>query len=228
MRETVRFVGCIQSTVVSKMADGWYVAVAVETDDILVRMDSLGAVGVDLGVKALATLSNGDTIVGAKATKKFAKKLRRLNKALSRKKKGSANSKKAKTKLSKLHKKIGDARADVLHKLTHKLATQFDVIGIENLNVKGMVANRCLAKAVSDRGFFDFRTKLDYKCKMTKAEVVVVDRFFPSTRTCSECGQLHDMPLSKRTMDCECGNVMDRDVNAAINLKKMALLKIAA
>lgn len=223
MREEVRFVGCIQSTTVSRMADGWYIAVLVETEDKLQRKEDNGAVGVDFGVKTLAVLSDGTVVEGPKSQKKFLKRLKRLNKSLSRKKKNSANFKKAKAKLSKLHKRIADVREDSLHKLSHKLVTEFNVIGIENLNVNGMVKNRCLARAVSDQGFAKLRNMIEYKAAMTGATVVIVDRWFPSSKTCHVCGTIHDIKLSDRVMNCDCGNVLDRDFNAAINLKNYAV-----
>ena len=223
MREEVRFSGCIQATTVSKMADGWYISVLVETEDRLQAKNDKGAVGVDLGVKTLAVLSDGVEINGPKSQKKLLKRLRRLNKSLSRKKKGSANFKKAKTKLSKLHKRIADIREDALHKLSHKLATEYSVIGIEDLNIKGMVKNRCLARAVSDQGFGKLRTMIEYKAAMTCSTVVVVDRWFPSSKTCHACGTIHELKLSDRTINCACGNVLNRDLNAAINLRNYAV-----
>ena len=147
----------------------------------------------------------------------------RLSRSLSRKKKGSSNRAKAKTKLAKLHKRIADIRGDALHKLTHRLATEFDTIAIEDLNVKGMVRNSHLARSVSDAGFGEFRRQLEYKAAMTGASVFIVDRFYPSSKTCSTCGEIHDLKLSNRVMVCGCGNVMDRDLNAAINLKNKAV-----
>lgn len=223
MREEVRFHGCIQATTVSRMADGWYISVLVETEDTLRPKVNNGAVGVDLGVKTLAVLSDGTEVEGPKAQKKLLKRLRRLNKSLSRKKKGSANFKKAKAKLSKLHKRIADVREDALHKLSNKLTTEYSVVGIEDLNVKGMVKNRCLARAVSDQGFGKLRTMIEYKAAMTGVTVVVVDRWFPSSKTCHVCGTIHELKLSDRTMNCDCGNVLDRDLNAAINLKNYAV-----
>jgi len=223
MREEVRFSGSIQSTTVSKMADGWYVSVLVETEDRLQAKNDKGAVGVDLGVKTLAVLSDGTDVKGEKSQKKFLNRLRRLNKSLSRKKKGSANFKKAKTKLSKLHKRIADIREDSLHKLSNKLATEYSVIGIEDLNVKGMVKNRCLARSISDQGFGKLRAMIEYKAVMTGSTVIVVDRWFPSSKTCHVCGTIHDLKLSDRVMNCDCGNVIDRDLNAAINLRNYAV-----
>ncbi len=133
------------------------------------------------------------------------------------------NRAKAKTKLARLHLRVAHLRKDALHKLTTRLATGFSVIGIEDLNVKGMVKNRCLARSVSDAGFFEFRRQLGYKAAMTGAKVILADRWFPSSKTCSQCGAIHDMPLSKRMFSCECGNKMDRDLNAAINLRNYAV-----
>jgi putative transposase len=222
MREAVRFPGQIKSAAVSKMADGWYVALAIETEAKLKRQANGGTVGVDLGVKTLAVLSSGEAVEGPKPHKILLKRLRRLNQSLSRKVKGSANWRKAKTKLAQLHKRIADIRTDAAHKLTTRLATEFDAIAIEDLNVKGMVKNRCLARSVMDGGFSEIRRQIEYKAKMTGSNVVVVDRWFPSSKACSSCGRIHDMPLSARRMVCGCGNDIDRDLNAARNLAKYA------
>lgn len=228
MAEEVRFSGNIKSATVSREADQWYAALSVETTECLHKNSIAGAVGVDLGVKTLATLSNGEVEAGPKAHKSLLGRIQRLSRSLSRKKKGSANRAKAKTKLARMHLRISNVRKDSLHKLTTKLATQFDLIGIEDLNVRGMVKNHCLARAVSDAGFFEFRRQLEYKSVMTGAKVVLVNRWFPSSKTCSACGVIHDMPLSKRVMSCECGNVMGRDLNAAINLKNYAVSSTVA
>ena len=133
----------------------------------------------------------------------------------------SENWKKAKVKLARLHSRIANIRRDTLHKLTTRLAKGFEAIGIEDLNVRGMVKNHCLARAVSDQGFFEFRRQLAYKCKMTGAVLNIHDRWYPSSKTCSNCGHVLDvLPLSLREWVCpECGVVHDRDVNAAKNLK---------
>jgi len=222
MREAVRFQGQIKSAVVSKMADGWHVALAVETEAKLERTAHHGPVGVDLGVKTLAALSTGEAVEGPKPHKGLLKRIRRLNQSLSRRVEGSANWRKAKTKLAKLHKRIADIRTDAAHKLTTRLATEFDAIAIEDLNVSGMAKNHRLARSVMDGGFFELRRQIEYKAKMTGSSVVVVDRWLPSSKTCSSCGQIHDMPLSVRRMVCGCGNDMDRDMNAARNLAKYA------
>ncbi|CAK0765614.1 transposase [Gammaproteobacteria bacterium] len=222
MAEEVRFDGNIKSATVSKEADQWHVALAIETTEIL-SGKIIGAIGVDLGIKSLAILSNGEVIEGPKAHKRLLGRIQRLSRSLSRKKKGSTNRWKAKTKLSRMHLRISNIRKDNIHKLTTKLATEFELIGIEDLNVKGMIKNHCLARAVSDAGFFEFRRQLDYKSAMTSSKLIIVDRWFPSSKTCSVCGAIHDMPLAERTMSCGCGNKMDRDLNAAINLKNYAV-----
>ena len=223
MRETLRFSGRTLAATVRKHADGWYVAILVDTSDCLSgRLDG-GIVGVDLGVKELATLSTGEVIPSLKPHRAAQARLVRLSRSLTRKQKGSSNRAKAKIKLAKLHQRISNIRVDALHKLTTKLATEFDTIAIEDLNVAGMLRNRCLARSIADVGFAEFRRQLTYKAEMTGAQVVVVDRFFPSSKTCHSCGTIHMMKLSNRVMVCACGNTMDRDLNAAINLKNYAV-----
>lgn len=223
LAEAVRIEGAIRSATVSREADQWQVALAIETTEVLQPGTVQSAVGVDLGIKALATLSNGEVHEGPKAHRRLLTRIQRLSRSLSRKQKGSMNRAKAKTKLARLHLRIANVRKDALQKLTTRLATGFSIIGIEDLNVKGMVKNRRLARSVSDAGFFDFRRQLDYKTAMTGAKVIIADRWFPSSKTCSQCGTIHEMPLSKRTLSCECGNTMDRDLNAAINLRNYAV-----
>lgn len=223
MREELRFSGRTLAATVSKMADGWYVAILVDTSDCLTGPLDRGVVGVDLGIKELATLSTGEVIPALKPHRAAHARLARLSRSLSRKQKGSSNRAKAKAKLARLHQQIANIRSDALHKLTTKLATEFDTIAIEDLNVSGMLRNRCLARSIADAGFAEFRRMLTYKAAMTGAQIVVVDRFFPSSKTCHSCGTIHDMKLSDRVMVCECGNVMDRDLNAAMNLKNKAV-----
>lgn len=223
MREEVRFSGCIQSTTVSREGDGWYISVVVETTEQLESVASHGVVGVDLGLKALATLSTGEVVTGPKPHRRLGARLCRLNRSLSRKQKGSANWKKAKNKLSQLHKRIADLREDATHKLSHQLATRHDTIVLEDLNVKGMAANRHLARSVSDSAMRSLRTKVEYKAAMTGARVVIANRWLPSSKTCSGCGQHHpEMILGVDTLRCDCGLVIDRDLNAAINLATYA------
>ena len=227
MRETLRFTGKIMSATVSRVADKWFVSLTVDTPDSLPlpKAENQGAVGVDLGVSALATLSTGESIAGPKAHKALLCRLQRLSRSVSRKAKGSENRKKAKVKLSRLHARIGNIRKEGLHQLTTDLTRRFHTIGIEDLNVRGMVKNRHLSRAVSDRGFFEFRRQLDYKAAQRGGVVIVADRWYPSSKTCSACGhKLEALPLSVREWTCpECGSVHDRDVNAAINLRNLAV-----
>jgi len=227
MRETLRFNGKIMSATVSRVADRWFVSITVDTpEDLqLPKAENQGAVGVDLGVSALATLSTGERVQGPKAHKELLSRLQRLSRSLSRKVKGSENRKKAKAKLARLHARIGNIRKDGLHQLTTDLTSRFHTIGIEDLNVRGMVKNRHLSRAVSDMGFFEFRRQLEYKAAQRGGMIVVADRWYPSSKTCSVCShKLETLPLSVREWNCpECGSIHDRDINAAINLKNLAV-----
>jgi putative transposase len=227
MREALRFVGKIMSATVSRVADHWYVSIAVDAPDSshLPQAENQGAAGVDLGVSALATLSTGESIPGPKPHKALLGRLRRLSRSLARKQKGSANRRKARTKLARMHARISNIRGDALHQLTTGLTRRFHTIGIEDLNVKGMAKNRRLARSIADMGFFEFRRQLEYKAAMRGAQVVVAARWFASSKTCSGCGhKLGELPLAVRQWTCPaCGAHHDRDVNAAINLKNMAV-----
>ena len=227
MRETLRFTGKIVSATVSRVADKWFVSITVDTPDSLPlpQAENQGAVGVDLGVSALATLSTGERVEGPKAHKALLCRLQRLSRGLSRKVKGSENRKKAKVKLTRLHARIGNIRQNAMHQLTTDLTRRFRTIGIEDLNVRGMVQNRRLSRAVSDMGFFEFRRQLEYKAAQRGGMIVVADRWYPSSKTCSTCShKLETLPLAAREWVCpECGSLHDRDVNAAINLKNLAV-----
>lgn len=230
MREPLRFAGKIMSATICRVADRWFVSITVDTSDDphLPKAENQGAVGVDLGVSALATLSTGERIPGPKPHKALLDRLRRLSRSLSRKQKGSANRRKAKMKLAKLHARIANIRTDALHKLTSDLTRRFHTIAIEDLNVRGMVKNRHLSRAVSDMGFFEFRRQLEYKAAMRGGLVVVADRFLASSKTCSACGhKLEHLPLSVRRWTCpDCGAIHDRDVNAARNLLAFGLASL--
>jgi putative transposase len=154
---------------------------------------------VDLGVKALATLSTGEVVQGPKAHTALLQRLRRISRGLSRKVKGSRNRAKAKRKLARLHARIACIRQDATHQLTTDLTRRFHTLGIEDLNVKGMLRNRHLSRSIADMSFFEFRRQLEYKADMRGGEVVVADRFFASSKTCSCCGEkLTELPLSVR------------------------------
>ena len=229
MRETLRFPGKAKSVTVSRVADRWFVSVTVKIEHQVPVRKNHAVCGVDLGVKALATVSDGSVHEGPKALRNSLKKLKRLSRALSRKAKGSANHRKAKAKLARLHARIANIRQDALHKLTTDLIRRFAVIGIEDLNVRGMMRNGNLARAIADMGFFEFRRQLAYKAAMCGSSIVVADRWHPSSKTCSNCGHVVPaLPLSVRDWACpECGSVHDRDHNAARNLMNMAVSSTA-
>lgn len=227
MRETLRFNGKIISATVSCVADRWFVSITVDTDQdqTLPEAKNQGAVGVELGVSTLATLSTGEAIAGPKAHKALLSRLQRLSRSLSRKVKGSENRKKAKAKLARLHARISNIRSDSLHQLTSDLTSKFSLIDIEDLNVRGMMKNRHLSRAIADMGFFEFRRQLEYKTARRGGIVAVADRWYPSSKTCSCCGhKLTVLLLSMRNWTCPtCNAHHDRDVNAAINLRNMAV-----
>jgi len=182
MREPVRFRGQIKQAVISRQADRWYVSILVDTPHHpnQPRKNHGDAVGVDLGVKALATLSTGEVVEGPKALNRLLRKLRRASKALSRKKEGSSNRRKAQMELARLHRKISNIRKDALHKLTTHLVLHHDVIVIEDLNVSGMVKNRHLSRHIADAGFYELRRQLEYKAKLYGCEIVLADRITPN------------------------------------------------
>lgn len=224
MTEAVRFTGPLKRATVSCEAGRWFVSLMVETDDVRSVQPPLPTVGVDLGVSVLATLSTGEQINGPRSHTRALKRLRRANKALARKKRVSANFRKAKRRLARLHARIANIRRDATHKLTTRLARTFRVIGIEDLNVNGMAANRKLSRSVFDCGFFEIRRQLTYKARMYGTRLVIADRWYPSSKTCSCCGAVKPaLALSQRTFICDdCGFVADRDHNAARNLERLA------
>ena len=213
----------IKSVTIRKKADGFYASLAVDVSETPQPVKTGKGVGVDLGVSALATLSTGEVIANPKALARQERKLRRAARSVSRKKKGSANREKAKATLSRVYQKVTNLRTDTRHKATTDIVSRFDLVAIEDLNVSGMVSNRKLAKSVSDAGFYEFRRCIEYKAKRYGKTVAVVDRWYPSTKTCSCCGHVQNMSLSVRVYSCpECGFVCDRDVNAARNLIHVA------
>jgi len=226
MRESLRFAGDIKSATVSRVADRWFVSITVDTHDPLpVRAENQGVAGVDLGVSALATLSTGEIVPGPKAHTSLLARLRRLSRGLSRKQLKSRNREKARRKLARLHARITNIRVDALHKLTTDLARRFPLIGIEDLNVKGMMQNHHLARSIADMSFHEFRRQLGYKAAARGGQIVVADRWYPSSKMCSVCHEhTENLPLSMRQWTCSrCGSKHNRDVNAAINLKNLAV-----
>ncbi|MHB1949133.1 MAG: RNA-guided endonuclease InsQ/TnpB family protein [Gammaproteobacteria bacterium] len=232
MRESLRFMGKIISATISRVANKWYASITVETPEITQKTanDNQVAVGVDLGVLHFATLSNGQVVEGPKPHKALLNRLRRLSRSLSRKQKGSNNRKKQKIKLSCLHARISNIRRDEIHKLTTHLTQNFTHIGIEDLNVKGMIRNKRLSRSISDMGFYEFRRQLEYKANLYGNSIVIADRWFASSKICSCCGYKIDyLDLSIREWTCaQCKTLHDRDLNAAKNLEKMAVSSTAS
>jgi putative transposase len=217
----------VLSATVSEQAGHWYVSIQVELEwEVPVNVGPV--VGVDLGVKTLATLSDGTVIPNPRPLKRCLRKLKRFHRAVSRKRKGSQNRKKAARRLGRLYRTIANQRANTLHQITTRLAKTKSVIVIEDLQVAGMLKNHHLAQAISDVGFGTFRRQLLYKAAWFGSRVVLADRWEPSSKTCSGCGWVdEDLALGDRTFHCRnpqaaCGLVIDRDLNAAINLRELA------
>jgi putative transposase len=207
--------------VVSREPDGrWYVTFAVDTATPGPLEKAGHAVGVDLGVKDFAVTSDGERIANLLHLERKARRLARYQRRMARCKQGSANREKAAAKVAGAHRKVRNARADFLHRTSTRLVRSADVIAIEDLNVSGMVRNRQLARAISDCGWGEFRRQLAYKCERYGRELVVIDRWYPSSKTCSACGHLlAELSLSTRTWQCpSCRARHDRDVNAAKNI----------
>ena len=230
----------IRSGTVSVKAGRFYVSVLVEIPDINIDNNSNEGIGIDLGLKDFATISNGKTyrnINKSAGLKKLEKQLIREQRSLSRKyeslKKGEstqrANIQKQKLKVQKLHHKMDNIRTDYINKTIAEIVkTKPSYITIEDLNVKGMMKNRCLSKAVASQKFYEFRTRLKAKCDENGIELRVADRFYPSSKTCHHCGSVRkNLKLSDRIYRCECGYVADRDFNAALNLKDAKTYRIA-
>jgi putative transposase len=213
----------ILSATVSEQAGHWYVSVQVEQEQA-VPENTGPAVGIDLGIKSLATLSDGEVIPNPRHLKRRLKKLKRLQRVVSRRKKGSQNRKRAVRKLAKLHRQIKNQRHNSLHQITTRLTKTKSVLVIEDLHVAGMLKNHRLSQAIGDVGFAEFKRQLLYKASWYGARVILADRWEPSSKRCSGCGWLDaDLTLSDRVYHCEqCGLVLDRDLNAAINLSKLA------
>lgn len=212
----------VLSIAISRRAGRWYAALTVERDDQAVKkIPKGGAVGVDLGIKALATLSDGTVIPNPHTLVTDEQRLKHAQKALSRKAKGSKRRAKARERVARIHNRIANRRSDTLHKLTTMLAQTYSDICIEDLNVAGMVKNHHLAKAVQDASFYELRHQLEYKTAKTGARLHFVDRWYPSSKTCSNCGSVKaKLSLTERVYRCEhCGLTIDRDLNAAINIQ---------
>ena len=223
MREALRLEGKILSATVSRIADMWFVSIQVEQDVPDPHAEG-PVIGVDVGIKTLATVSDGRTFENPKALRQGESRLRRLQKAVSRKKRGSQNRKKAIRQLQRQHYRVSCVRNDAVHKATSAITTGCSRIGIETLNVSGMLKNGRLSRALSDASMSEALRQIVYKAARRGADVVKAALFYPSSKTCSGCGFVKtDLSLSDRTYACEaCGLSIDRDLNAALNLKILA------
>ncbi|EOU2020033.1 transposase [Clostridium perfringens] len=236
----------VKSGTVSQKADRYYVSILVEEDDKDVSKSTNEGVGIDLGIKYFSICSNGNKFKNINKTstiKKVEKKLKREQRKLSRKyeslkirnkkEKGGnvtrQNIQKQIVKVQKLHQRLTNIRTDYINKTVSSIIKQKpSYITIEDLNVKGMMKNKHLSKAIASQKFFEFKTKLMSKCKQNNIELRIVDRFYPSSKICSNCGEIKkDLKLSDRVYKCSCGFIIDRDLNASINLKNAKEYKIA-
>ena len=236
----------VKSGTVSQKADRYYVSILVEENDKKVYKSTNEGVGIDLGVKEFVVCSDGikfKNINKTSTVKKIEKKLKREQRKLSRKyeslkirnkkEKGgnvtSQNIQKQVVKVQKLHQRLANIRTDYINKIVSSIIKQKpSYITIEDLNIKGMMKNKHLSKAIASQKFFKFKTKLTVKCKENHIELRIVDRFYPSSKTCSNCGEIkQDLKLSDRIYKCDCGLTIDRDLNSSINLKNAKEYKIA-
>src|SRR5437660_6206683 len=224
MTEALRFQGKIMSAVISSRAGWWFVSISVEVEHE-VPTHSGRAVGIDLGIKTLATCSDGVVFENQKHYRRGLGRIKGLSKGLSRKGEGSQNWWKNTKKLAKAHYRVACQRQDTLHKFSTHVTRTHALIGLEDLNTKGMLANHCLAQAVSDASFFEVKRQLLYKAEQYGSSVQLVDRWYASSKTCSGCGWVNeDLTLAEREFIChDCGLSIDRDLNAARNIQAEAL-----
>ncbi|HEV3028317.1 MAG TPA: RNA-guided endonuclease TnpB family protein, partial [Planctomycetota bacterium] len=213
----------ILSATVTEQAGRWFVSLQVEVEkEKVAPKETIG--GVDLGIRALATLSNGEKFENPRTLAGAERKLKHLQRAVSRKKKGSKNRRKAVRKLARAHARVANLRENVLHEISAAIAKRFGIVGMEDLNAEGMGRNHCLAKALKDAAFGELRRQVKYKTAWSGGRVVLADRFYPSSKRCSQCKVLKEhLELSERIYRCDpCGLEIDRDLNAALNLKDVA------
>lgn len=237
LKEKIDFTCSSQTFTISRTADKWFVSFALDVDKIPPIYHKIERAGVDLGVKCLATVSDGTCYAMPVTTKKAKTKLskvqwRNRNKVLGNKKlllKASKNARKYYVEISKIHARISDIRSDTIQKMTTDLSRRVYCIRIEDLNVSGMIANHKLASAISDNCFYEVRRQLVYKQAHYGTKVEIVDRFFPSSKMCSKCGHIQAMTLQQRVFKCQnpaCRHIQDRDENAAANLENAPESKV--
>lgn len=224
LKETLRYAGKIISAVISRDGEKWFISIVVDT--IVKPMDHQSKVvlGVDLGIKEMATCSDGTVYKAPRPLKRYLRKLKRLQRVVSRRSKDSTNRRKAAARVKTLHSRIKNIRNDTIHKMTTAIVQRSCEVVIEDLNVRGMTKIRTLAKAIIDIGFYEVRRQLEYKCAMHNRILTVADKWFPSSKRCHQCGTVKaTLSRSERTYTCEhCGLSMDRDLNAALNLSTVS------
>lgn len=233
LKENLRFKGKINSATISRTADRWFVSIQVKVDGkTFKKCTAARGVGIDLGINRMATMSQGIAIDSPKPLKKHLRKLKRDQRVMAKKIRAakkdkrkiseSKNFQKQKNKVARIHMKISNIRKDATQKVTSYVTNNYLHIAIEDLQVSGMIKNHNLARAISDIGFGEIRRQLEYKAKIRGNVIYIADRFFPSSKTCSNCKEVRqDLSLKDRIFKCRCGNEMDRDLNAAINLEGM-------
>jgi putative transposase len=223
LTESLRFEGKINAVTISRTADRWFISVNVETSQLPQLCENQAVVGIDLGLKAFATLSTGESIPSNQPLKKKLCRLKRLQRKLSRRKQGSQNRRKAKDQVAKLHYRVACSRNDFLHKVTTGLTEQYKHIVIEDLDISKMVEKKRMARSIMDSGWYEFRRQLSYKASLRGNRIYVADKWFASSKRCSCCGHRKDtLQLSERIYSCsECGLEIDRDRNAAICLEQL-------
>jgi putative transposase len=208
---------------VSERAGHWFVSVHVEMEIPEPKASYQPVVGVDLGILTLATISDGTRIENPRALKSSLRRLKRMQRVVSRREKGSANRGKAVRQLARAHLRITNLRKNALHQVTSRLTKTKSAVVLEDLNVSGMVQNHPLAQAIMDAGFYEFRRQMVYKGQWYGCQVILADPFYPSSKRCSQCGQIKvGLGLSERVYICDhCGLMIDRDLNAALNLEQL-------
>jgi putative transposase len=235
LKERIDFICSSQTFTVSRTANKWFVAFVLDAEKVPPIIHSVETIGVDLGVKVLATCSDGTVYDMPVTTKKAKTKLgkiqwRNRHKVLGNKKlkiRASNNAKKYYTQLARQHSKIANIRQDTTQKMTTDISRKAAVVRIEDLNVSGMIANQKIASAVSNNCFYEIRRQLTYKQSHYGSLVETVDRWYPSSKMCSKCGHIQSMGLSERVYNCDgCGNIQDRDENASINLRDAPIDKV--
>ena len=213
----------IKSAVISERAGHWFVAVRTD-EEASPHSPGSEVLGVDVGIKSLAVLSDGTVFENPKALKAAERRLRQIQKAVSRKQKGSGNRRKAVAKLARQHYRVACVRSDAIHKATTSIIKRSSLVGIESLNIAGMMKNHHVARSLSDASLSELHRQIEYKAEWAGITVVKADRFFASSKTCSDCGLVkEELKLSERTFKCKCGFDAERDLNAAINLKNLAV-----